>query len=77
MQAKSAGVGAMAMAPAATIREIHVDTRSNGCYLKERSSFHMNLPGLNIPSGKELYVNVSDFRLPVIEKCYFCYVLWI
>ena len=58
----------MAMAPAATIREIHVDTRSNGCYLKERSSFHMNLPGLNIPSGKEHYVNVSDFRLPVIEK---------
>ena len=58
----------MAMVLAETIREIHVDTRFNGCYLKGTSSFHMNLPGLNIPSDKELYVNVSDFRLPVIEK---------
>ena len=58
----------MAMVLAETLREIHVDTKSSGCYLKATSSFHMNLPGLNIPSGKEMYVNVSDFKLPVIEK---------
>lgn len=58
----------MEMVLAETIREIHVDTRSNGCYLKATSSFHMNLPGLNIDHEKLLYVNVSDFRLPVIEK---------
>ena len=28
----------------------------------------MNLPGLNIPSRKELFVNVSDLTLPIIEK---------
>ena len=58
----------MAMVLAETIREIHVDTRFSGCYLKGTSSFHMNLPGINIPSDKELYVTVSDFRLPIIEK---------
>ena len=51
-----------------TLREIYVDTRSNGCYLKQSSSFHMNLPGVNIPSRKDLYVNVTDFKIPTIEK---------
>ena len=56
------------MASMETLREIHVDTRSNGCYLKQSSSFHMNLPGVNIPSRKDLYVNVTDFKIPTIEK---------
>lgn len=53
-----------------TVQEIQIDSRSNGCYLKETSSFHMNLPGFYANSGgkKDLYVNVTDFRLPVIQK---------
>ena len=53
-----------------SVAEVTVDTRSKGCYLKETSNFHMNLPGLNIGAGgkKELYVNVTDFKLPPIEK---------
>ena len=52
------------------MQEIQIDSRSNGCYLKETSGFHMNLPGLYPDSGgkKDLYVNVTDFRLPTIEK---------
>ena len=51
-----------------TVQEIHVDSRSRGCYQKQTSSFHMNLPGINLPKGRDLFVNVSDFTLPVIEK---------
>ena len=53
-----------------SVTEVQIDTRSNGCFLKETSSFHMNLPGLHINSGgkKGLYVSVTDFTLPPIEK---------
>ena len=53
-----------------SVQEIHIDSRSNGCYQKQTSGFHMNLPGLYIESGgkKDLYVIVTDFRLPVIER---------
>ena len=53
-----------------SVQEIHIDSRSNGCYQKQTSGFHMNLPGLYMESGgkKDLYVNVTDFRLPVIER---------
>ena len=46
-----------------------MDTRSKGCdYQRKSSSFHMNLPGLNIPSRRDLFVNVSDLKIPTIEK---------
>ena len=57
--------GAMALE---TVQEIHVDSRSKGCYQKSTSSFHMNLPGVNLPARRDLFVNVSDFTLPTIEK---------
>lgn len=49
-----------------TLRVIRVSTKDQGCYMRDKSSFHVNLSGLReIDHGKEkLFVKMEQFEMP-------------
>ena len=53
-----------------TVKDIRISSKDQICYIKDSSSFHMNLTGLNIPASEKekLYVKISNVRVPTVEK---------
>ena len=52
------------------LREIRVDTSKDGCYVREKSSFHVNLNGLivNYDERDKLFVRLENLTIPERQK---------
>ena len=51
------------------LKQVRVVTSEKKCIFKERSAFHMNLPGFALPvNEKELFVKVDNFWMPKKKK---------
>ena len=51
------------------IRQLRVVTSERKCVFKEKSQFHMNLPGFSLPvNERQLYLNVDNFWIPKKKK---------
>ena len=52
------------------LREIRVDTSKDGCYVREKSSFHVNLNGLtiNYDEKDKVFVRLENLTIPERQK---------
>ena len=52
------------------LREIRVNTGDSGCYVRDKSSFHVNLNGLTLNNDErdKLFVRVENLTLPEKQK---------